>query len=259
MKISLKHVGLVGLSGLHSATGHYGYPYSEVDGVVSKRWEYIRPTTHFGPDFNFGGPDQMCGRNATLPSALVKTLKIAAGSVIGFRSKGQSNTNNGAENLDLSDYNPNFSMYHSGPATAYMSRFEGDGDLNEYAGDGDWFKIGAVGASDGLTWDYSSQKRIKTMNFTIPATTPPGKYLLRAEHLNMDNGAYYQSTEQYVNCMHIEVTGPGGGTPGPLVKYPGAKDSKDPGVWLPALLFRPDKPMEELKTWQGAGPAVWRG
>jgi hypothetical protein len=97
------------------------------------------------------------------------------------------------------------------------------------------------------------------MHFTIPKATPPGKYLMRAEHLNMANGNSYKSTEMFINCAHIEVTGSGAGTPGPVTHFPGAFNAKDPGIWLPNALSRPSQPMEELKHWQGAGPAVWQG
>lgn len=47
------------------------------------------------------------------------------------------------------------------------------------------------------------------LNFTIPEKTPPGKYLLRIEHLYIS--AYYKATQMYINCAHIEIFGPGGG------------------------------------------------
>ncbi|KAK4107577.1 lytic polysaccharide monooxygenase [Canariomyces notabilis] len=258
MKISLQQLTLLGLSGLHQANGHYGYPYTVVDGVVSKRWEYIRPVTGiFQPNYDYSGPSAMCGNNATLPLWPIKTLKIAAGSTIGFAAKGQS-MNRRDESEDFTDFDPSFYMYHNGPATAWLSKAPGD-DLNEYKGDGDWFKIDVKGASDGIHWDYRSEERINIMNFTIPAATPPGKYLLRAEHLNMENGGSYRTTEMYQNCAHVEITGSGTGTPGPVTHFPGAFNAKDPGIWLPNALWRPIQPMDELKNWQGAGPKVWRG
>lgn len=47
------------------------------------------------------------------------------------------------------------------------------------------------------------------MNFTIPKTTPPGKYLVRVEHFNIS--PQYGQTQQFINCAHVEVTGSGGG------------------------------------------------
>ena len=68
------------------------------------------------------------------------------------------------------------------------------------------------------------------MNFTIPLTTPPGKYLVRVEHFNIS--PYYNATQQFINCAHVEVVGPGGGTPGPFTKFPGAYDIADNGKIL---------------------------
>jgi hypothetical protein len=63
------------------------------------------------------------------------------------------------------------------------------------------------------------------MNFTIPLTTPPGKYLVRVEHFNIS--PTYGQTQQFINCAQVEVTGAGGGTPGPTIKFPGAYDISD--------------------------------
>lgn len=49
-------------------------------------------------------------------------------------------------------------MYHDGPATAYLS--QAPGELNDYMGNGEWFKIAVVGAKDGMTWDYSNRYQI---------------------------------------------------------------------------------------------------
>lgn len=57
------------------------------------------------------------------------------------------------------------------------------------------------------------------MNYTIPLTTPPGKYLLRAEHLFNDYSGV-NNTQFYHSCAHIDVVGPGGGVPGPTIRLP---------------------------------------
>jgi hypothetical protein len=81
------------------------------------------------------------------------------------------------------------------------------------------------------------------MNFTIPRTTPPGKYLIRVEHMNIS--PRYNETQQFINCAQVEVTGEGGGmsssrlhratlmcllgTPGPMIKFP-SYQVEDPGM-----------------------------
>ncbi|KAF2866960.1 glycosyl hydrolase family 61-domain-containing protein [Massariosphaeria phaeospora] len=236
-----------------AAEGHYGFPFVIVNGVVSERWEYIRPTTEFGPNFDYSGPPSMCGFNGTRPLFPIKTIKIEAGSMIGFGSSGQTGFVT-EEWKSTEPWYPTFFMYHDGPATAYLSK--APGDLDEYEGGGDWFKIAAVGASDGMNWDYRQANQVNQMNFTIPKSTPPGKYLMRVEHLNIMT--FYKSTQMYVNCAHVEISGPGGGNPGPMTKFPGAFDAKDAGIWLPNLLDSPDVPLDQLKNWQGAGPKVWK-
>lgn len=48
------------------------------------------------------------------------------------------------------------------------------------------------------------------MKFTIPTTTPPGKYLLRAEQMCPCQKGYGGS-QSYIACAHIDIIGPGGG------------------------------------------------
>jgi hypothetical protein len=43
----------------------------------------------FAPNWDYSGEAAMCGPNATLPLFPVKTLKVVAGSTIGFASAGQ--------------------------------------------------------------------------------------------------------------------------------------------------------------------------
>lgn len=64
------------------------------------------------------------------------------------------------------------------------------------------------------------------MNFTIPKTTPPGKYLMRAEQMYMLSPGF-NGTQFFIGCAHVEVLGEGGGTPGPLVKFPETYDPDD--------------------------------
>jgi hypothetical protein len=64
-------------------------------------------------------------------------------------------------------------------------------------------------------------------NFTIPKTTPPGKYLMRIENFMPTETTGYQ--QFYVNCAFVNIIGPGGGTPAGFVKFPGAYAPEDPG------------------------------
>lgn len=47
---------------------------------------------------------------------------------------------------------------HQGPGQAYMSK--APGALEDYEGDGEWFKIGTSGASDGQHWDSDRKPEV---------------------------------------------------------------------------------------------------
>jgi len=61
-----------------------------------------------------------------------------------------------------------------------------------------------------LAISYPAVLMMLQANFTVPKTTPPGKYLLRMEMIYgiVHN---FNVTQFYINCAHIEVNGPGGG------------------------------------------------
>lgn len=116
-----------------------------------------------------------------------------------------------------------FIIYHNGPGQAYLSRSP-NSDLDHYEGDGEWFKIGSFGAKNDSYWITRDQTG---MNFTIPPSTPPGRYLLRVEHLYVRPA--FNTTQFYIACAQVEIMGSGGGTPGPMVKFPGVYNLTDPG------------------------------
>ena len=68
---------------------------------------------------------------------------------------------------------------------AYLSRAPGD-DVKAYDGSGDWFKIfeeGVCNPGADFTTDAWCSWDKDTMTATIPADTPDGEYLFRAEHI----------------------------------------------------------------------------
>ena len=56
----------------------------------------------------------------------------------------------------------------------------------------------------------------------------------------------------YIACSQIQVTGGGSGTPAPLVAFPGAYTSTDPGILVNINAMQPD-------AYKPPGPAVWSG
>jgi hypothetical protein len=55
-------------------------------------------------------------------------------------------------------------IVHDGPGYAYLSKAPDSlNDLNDYAGDEDWFKIGVIGSSNGINWDAGSLTLVRIM------------------------------------------------------------------------------------------------
>ncbi|KAF2111043.1 glycosyl hydrolase family 61-domain-containing protein [Lophiotrema nucula] len=231
--------------------GHYGFPVLLINDTATNWFEYVRPVAPdeldgmMFPINDWAGETQVCGINATHTGHLTKTAKVKAGSQLGMRAFR-------SYQREYEDFNHPFTasdgIWHMGPGQIYMSK--APGDIESYTGDGDWFKIAYIGYKpDGVgTFDWLTYGKGE-MNFTVPKTTPPGKYLVRAEHLYVNT--QYNETQQFIGCAQIEVTGPGGGTPGPFITFPGGYDLRDPGIMRPQ-----GQPYTEYKP---PGPPVWQG
>ncbi|KAF2687844.1 lytic polysaccharide monooxygenase [Lentithecium fluviatile CBS 122367] len=256
---------LGGAALLVNTEAHYIFGRFIYNHQTTKTWEYIREVSPrpesdrdlalFWPLTDPTSTDLRCGRNASLGWSQPKTAVINAGDTVGFAA-GEPKT---------SIVQPG--AYHPGFAGVWMSRSTVE-SLDGYAGDGDWFKILQITGRTEQSIDFSlpgnasRMDRSKTVwgtylieswNFTIPATTPPGLYLIRWEHIFPN----VYDAQFYVNCAHVQVVNDGPiGTPGPTVKIPGVytrgqKDvyfsSYDYGV--PGSLdgFIPPKP----EVWKG--------
>jgi len=232
-----------------------------VDGTETPEWKYVRdvgyheayspdsypPGNEFPktpPQMDINHPDITCGRSAFNAAANTETADVVAGSEIGFRVSWDGNGKYGV-------------FWHPGPAQVYLSRAPND-ELETYKGDGDWFKIaygGPVGNNEWMVWGAHD------FNFTIPETTPPGKYLLRIEQWMPTQLSNY--SQWYVNCAHVNIIGPGGGTPTEFAKFPGTYVVDEPGLRVPLNQlvnggYVPDEEMRLLE-YQAPGPAVWTG
>jgi hypothetical protein len=64
-------------------------------------------------------------------------------------------------------FDPNHpdTIYHPGPGQAYMSK--APGALEDYEGDGDWFKIGSIVAPDGQHWDSYEKSEVSALQQRI--------------------------------------------------------------------------------------------
>ncbi|KAI1818337.1 lytic polysaccharide monooxygenase [Poronia punctata] len=232
-------------------------------------WEYVREVQALqGVEENLAliypqtEPDSIdlrCGRNASDFEGTVKTAKVQAGDTVGFAA---------GEPMLEGDVKP--WIYHAGVTSAWLSKAPSD-DLDAYAGDGDWFKILSVTGrtEQSLDWSdpwaaqyYDELKalwgtfRLDSYNFTIPETTPSGKYLLRFEHLFPQD----VDTQFYVNCAQIEVENSSDsvGTPEPVVKIPGVYTRGQEDVYFNTAYFALEHDYS-IDAYVAPAPSVWSG
>ncbi|KAJ4295363.1 hypothetical protein N0V90_007375 [Kalmusia sp. IMI 367209] len=181
---------------------------------VTPNETYI-PSEQFGKEYPHYGAQLdstnfTCGRDAIKSAGATETAALIAGSQIGFRVIPQIDVGNPYNNT----------IFHEGPGYIYMAKAPESG-LGTWVGDeGDWFKIKEWLAVDATHW--SINKTWSDLNFTIPESTPPGRYLLRVEQFTFS--PYVQF---YVNCAQVDILGVGGGTPGPFAKFPGSYNYTD--------------------------------
>jgi hypothetical protein len=141
---------------------------------------------------------------------------------------------------------------HPGPGFVYMSKAPESG-VASYDGSGDWFKVMETGlcrnspGQDGAWCSYNKDR----LEMTIPEKIPPGEYLVRVEHIGLHEG-HKNRAQFYIECTQLKISGPGGGTPGPLVKIPGIYQANDPGIAYDKWAARP-------KEYVMPGPKVWDG
>ncbi|KAJ5065993.1 glycosyl hydrolase family 61-domain-containing protein [Bipolaris maydis] len=112
----------------------------------------------------------------------------------------------------------NTESFHPGPLQICLSK--APGDVRDYDGSGDWFKIYQLehqpGSTNDLAW-LSWHK--KQFTFKLPAEIPPGQYLMQIEQTTTHPS--YTDRGFYIQCAHIEMTSSYNGSPSPGFKIPG--------------------------------------
>ncbi|KXX80424.1 Cellulose-growth-specific protein [Madurella mycetomatis] len=236
------------------AVGHQLHGILLVNGTASPEWKYVRDVAPASgavspiagqyektiPQFDVHNPNITCGRNAFDYANQTETATVLAGSEVGFRVS--------------YDYQAREEAFfiHPGPGQVYLSRAPND-NLESYRGDGDWFKIAYGGPVSNNEWSLY-------FNFTIPETTPPGRYLMRFEQFWPTTS--YNYSQWFINCAHVNIVGPGGGIPTGFAKFPGTYEVDDPGILIPENQhvisgLEPDE--MALMEYKPPGPPVWTG
>ena len=220
-----------------SADAHYIFNILFVNGQrQGGEYAYVRRNTNaYNPVFPdiLDKNDLRCNVGARAGNTATFTVK--AGDKIGFK----------VFNNEL--------IEHPGPGFVYMSKAPDGTSVKDYDGSGDWFKAYETGlcrgsaSSDGNWCSYNKDR----LEYTIPAKTPPGEYLVRVEHIGLHEG-HVNRAQFYMTCYQLKIEGPGGGNPSPVVKIPGLYQRNHPGIAYNKWTGNP-------APYQMPGPRVWDG
>ncbi|KAJ5732441.1 glycosyl hydrolase family 61-domain-containing protein [Penicillium malachiteum] len=221
------------LASIPGALSHYFFPYFIDNGNVTDYYEYVREDTQGYMPWkgNYDSNDLRCNTDSFQYASRTDVYKVNAGDTIGF------GTNFGAQ------------IEHPGPMQVYLSK--APGDIHDYDGSGDWFKIWELGptsfSSDGIEWGVTGRSNF---TFPLPKETPPGHYLVRIEHIALHGAGDFGGAEFYFNCAQIEVESDSTAIPEPVVKIPGVYDGYEPGILF--YMYRP-----YWHNYSMPGPLVW--
>ncbi|KAL5385168.1 hypothetical protein DPSP01_004978 [Paraphaeosphaeria sporulosa] len=143
---------------------------------------------------------------------------------------------------------------HPGPQQVYISK--APAAVKDYDGSGEWAKIYTLsncvtkgcGTGDGIVkW---ATYRAQTFNFKLPAETPAGEYLLRAEGLAIHAAQKSKGAQFYVACAQIKVMGNGTGLPAPTIRIPGEYTENSTGILIPMI-------WSKITDYTSPGPRLW--
>ncbi|KAH8843678.1 hypothetical protein MCOR27_001559 [Pyricularia oryzae] len=221
-----------------TAQGHYTFPRLVINGKAEAAdWTATRMTKNAQSKQGIENPtvaDIRCYQSRTAP----EVVEVPAGATVHYVSTQQVN--------------------HPGPTQYYMAKVPAGQSAKTWDGSGAvWFKIYSsetpkVDNNKQLFWP--GQNEYTLVPATIPKNIPNGEYLLRVEHIALHMASQANKAQFYLSCSQINVSGGGSGAPGPLVSFPGAYRSADPGI-----LVNLNTVATSPASYVAPGPAVWRG
>lgn len=124
---------------------------------------------------------------------------------------------------------------HYGPVMAYLTKVD---DAASADGSSGWYKIyedgwkknPSGGSGDDDFWGNKDMNNCcGLVDVKIPANTPAGDYLLRAETIALHTAGGSGGAQFYMTCYQLTVDGSGSASP-ETVNFPGAYSASDPGI-----------------------------
>lgn len=222
--------------------GHSLFQALWVDGV-DLAGQCIRMPTSNSPVTNVNSNDIRCNVGGT--RGVSGKCAVKAGSTVTVEMHAQPG--------DRSCGSEAIGGAHYGPVNVYLSKVS---DASTADGSTPWYKIfadswsakGSVG--DGDNWGTNDLNACcGKMDVPIPADTPAGDYLLRAEVIALHTASSAGGAQFYVSCYQITVAGNSAAAALPAgVSLPGALKSSDPGIQINIH--------SKISSYVNPGPAV---
>jgi hypothetical protein len=92
--------------------------------------------------------------------------------------------------------------------------------------------------------------KMRTLDFKLPAETPPGEYLLCAEELALHAAHTPDNYQFYIACAQLKVTSTCTGLPGPTIRFPDGYQWNSTGVLIPEF-------WSKITNYTAVGTALW--
>ncbi|KAK1970906.1 fungal cellulose binding domain-containing protein [Colletotrichum sublineola] len=213
----MKNTNLICLALPALSMGHYLFPQLMLNGKEISNRDFVRQHDNgFQPSWDDGkflqSNDMRCNKGSENHAKNTKAANVIAGQdVVGFTT------------------NIHQKLQHPGPLTIHMSK--APGDVGDYDGSGDWFKVYQLGYQDG--WDGTDKGWLafgkNKFQFELPAEIPQGQYLMRIEHIATHPPN--KGKELYLQCAHLNVTSDyTGPEPDSVIKLPGGYTMDSPWI-----------------------------
>ncbi|KAI0159860.1 glycoside hydrolase [Hypoxylon sp. FL1284] len=210
------------------AAAHYHFPQLVINGRETGVYEYVREHDNgYMPSWDDGrflaSNDLRCNKGSENHRGTPKAAKVTAGKdSVGFVT------------------NVHSKIQHPGPLQVYLSK--APGDVRDYDGSGEWFKVYQLGHHDGSTKDQDWLVWNRdTFEFKLPAEIPSGQYLMRIEHIATHEP--YKAREFFLQCAHLDIQSQySGKSPSPTFRIPG--------------VYNQDQPFFQYDSWANPQPGT---
>lgn len=256
MKYSTSALFACAAATLPSALAHGFLQFFEVDGQHWNTFQYfnqdlstpVRVTDYLLPNYNVYDRQIACGLNAR-KSTGIATVRPGSKIVWGWRT----------------DFEKPWT-HHEGWSRTFIGSCNGDcSSVDETTIE--WFEISQKPQKADGGWPADELNKQQYWTEFFPGNVPSGDYLIRSELVAMHYSVQRSSTppsdghgwgmEWYPSCAAIRVVDGSGSIPNEIVRFPGAYNADDVGIYNPGLFsgnFRHTMPPLNKAQRTGSNP-----